>query len=251
VSNLLFNLTKKDKAVYIGLESTGFNCSFDYEKFVDFNDDIFNNNYNIWYIDNKMKDENLIFDIIDLNPKLIILGDIKISYEIFKELMLYAKIKNVQLLGPYSDGLYQHSDYIGTINPNMFKNNTGHSIISSNRYLPYMIEKELSWYNIGLSYCITLGRGENLCTTYKNSLQELINLKGCSSIILHLDLNNFIDFDIAEYIKENAMKHIVVLITGRNKFSHRSYNFVKKFRENNIDICLDITEVVNLIKKTI
>lgn len=244
-------LNEKSKVIYIGNRSDEIYSNLQYERYESLAKSLLIKRYDMWFIENYIKNEDDILEIVDSKPNLIIFGNTKLNEFYKRKIVQYTNFKNVPLLGPQSNGIYSDKFYFGRINPVFFKNKTGICVISSNQFIPYMIEKELSWYDWGISQCITIGSGDGLLSSYEGVLDNIADTNSCLGIIIHIDLNNYIEFSIANYIKRNYHKPIIMFITGRSEFPDKGYKLVKFFREVNIDIALDIGEIVKMLKKII
>ncbi len=244
-------LDENSRVIYIGENSDTIYSNVKFDKYGSLSKNLVFERYDLWYIENFIKDENDILEIIDSKPKIIIFGNTVLN-EIYKRrIAQFSIFKKVPILGPHSSGVFTNNFYFGKINPALFKNRTGVCVISSNQYIPYMIEKELAWYDWGISQCVTIGSGEGLLTSYEGTLDKVCDVNSCVGVILHIDLNNYILPSIANYIKKNFHKPIIVFVTGRSEFPVKGYELVKYFRDVNIDVALDIGEIVKMLKKII
>jgi len=244
-------LNERSKIIYIGNRAKEIYSDLRYESYESLVKSLLFKRYDMWFIENYIKNENDILEIIDTKPKIIIFGDTNLNELYKRKIIQYANFKNVPLLGPKSSGIYSDKFYFGRINPVFFKNKTRICVISSNQFIPYMIEKELSWYDWGISQCITIGSGDGLLSSYEGVLDSIVDINSCIGVIIHIDLNNYIESSIANYIKNNYHKPIIVFVTGRSEFPEKGYKLVKFFRDVDIDVALDIGEIVKMLKKII
>lgn len=153
-------------------------------------------------------------EAIDAGVKLLVIITEHIPLHDAMEIMPYARLKGVRVIGPNCPGVISPGKTkVGIMPSKIFKTGSV-GVVSRSGTLTYEIVNEISENGFGQSTCMGLGGDPVIGTSFTESLEMFENDSGTESVVLVGEIGGTAEEEASEYIKK-MRKQVYAYIAGQ------------------------------------
>ena len=185
-------------------------------------------------------------EIIENNIKFFVITAEGIPDHDVVEILQYASLKGIKILGPGSAGIIAPGKCkLGAHPPQMYrKGNVG--IVSKSGALSYEIGKTLTENGIGQSTVVAIGGGPLWGMKQSDILTMFENDDETDMVVMLGEIGGTMEEEAAEVIKKHISKPVVALIVGKSAPKGKSLGHAGAIIEGNLGT---VESKVNALKK--